>query len=207
MPLILRRRLVARLAAVAGLLVVSGAFAQGATPSVSVPSSSQVPGVDPLTYRVGPEDVLEISVWREEALKKEVLVRPDGGMSYPLIGEVQAAGKTVLEIRNEISRRLEKFIAEPSVSVAIAKVGSQRVYVIGKVLKPGFYPVGQQVDVLQALSMAGGLAQFAERNEIRVMRREGERQVVIPFEYDRVIRGQKLEQNIQLRPGDVVVVP
>ena len=167
----------------------------------------QVKGIDPSTYRVGAEDVLEISVWREDALKKEALVRPDGGISYPLIGEVQVAGRTVLEIQEEIAKRLEKFIPDPAVSVAILKIGSQRIYVIGKVNKPGDFPVGRYVDVLQALSMAGGLTPFADANDIRVMRREGERQVVLPFEYSRVVRGQKLEQNIQLRAGDVVVVP
>ena len=151
--------------------------------------------------------MLEISVWREDALKKEVLVRPDGGVSYPLIGEVQVAGKTVFEIRDEIARRLEKFIPEPAVSVAIIKVGSQRIYVIGRVNKPGDFPVGRYVDVLQALSMAGGLTPFADANDIRIMRREEDRQVVLPFEYGRVVRGQKLEQNVQLRAGDVVVVP
>ena len=171
------------------------------------PASSQVAGIDPSTYRVGPEDVLEVSVWREEALKKEVLVRPDGGMSYPLVGEVQAAGKTVLQIGQEIAKRLERYIPDAVVSVAILKIGSQRVYVIGKVNKPGEFPIGRYVDVLQALSMAGGLTPFADSNDIRVMRREGDRQVVLPFEYGRVVRGQKLEQNIQLRGGDVVVVP
>jgi polysaccharide export outer membrane protein len=159
------------------------------------------------TYRVGPEDVLEISVWKDDALKKEVLVRPDGGMSYPLIGEVQAAGKTLVEIRDEITKRLDRFLAEPVVSVAVVKIGSQRIYVLGKVGKPGPYPVGQYVDVLQALSMAGGLAQFAAANEIRIIRRQADRQVVLPFEYERVIRGQNLDQNIVLRTGDVVVVP
>jgi polysaccharide export outer membrane protein len=169
--------------------------------------SSEVAGVDLSTYRVGAEDVLEISVWREDALKKEVLVRPDGGMSYPLIGDVQAAGKTVHEIRQEVTKRLERYIPDPAVSVAILKVGSQRVYVIGRVNKPGEYPIGRYVDVLQALSMAGGLTPFADSNDIRVMRREGDRQIVLPFEYGRVVRGQKLEQNIRLRGGDVVVVP
>jgi polysaccharide export outer membrane protein len=171
------------------------------------PPSQAAAAADPSSYRVGPEDLLEISVWREDALKKEVLVRPDGGMSYPLIGEVQAAGKTVLDIRNEIAKRLEKFLAEPVVSVAVVRIGSQKIYVLGKVTKPGSYPVGQYVDVLQALSIAGGLAPFADANEIRVMRRQGERTAVMPFEYERVIRGQKLEQNVQLRAGDVVVVP
>jgi polysaccharide export outer membrane protein len=192
-----------------GLFLLYGitGFAQSRSDEKTESVTSQVAGIDPSTYRVGAEDVLEISVWREDALKKEVLVRPDGGVSYPLIGEVQVAGKTVFEIRDEVAKRLEKFIPEPAVSVAILKVGSQRVYVIGKVNKPGDFPVGRYVDVLQALSMAGGLTPFADANDIRVMRREGDRQVVLPFEYGRVVRGQKLEQNVQLRAGDVVVVP
>lgn len=194
---------------IAGPALLVGTSASAQTPVDIQPASvsSQVAGIDPSTYRVGAEDVLEISVWREDALKKEALVRPDGGISYPLIGEVQVAGKTVLEIREEIAKRLEKFIPDPAVSVSIFKVGSQRVYVIGKVNKPGDFPVGRHVDVLQALSMAGGLTPFADANDIRVMRREGDRQVVLPFEYGRVVRGQKLEQNIQLHAGDVVVVP
>lgn len=169
--------------------------------------SSRVADVDSSTYRVGPEDLLEISVWREDALKKEVLVRPDGGISYPLIGDVQAAGKTALEIRDEVAKRLEKFIPDAAVSVTLLKTGSQRIYVLGKVNKPGEFPVGRYVDVLQALSMAGGLTPFADSNDIRVIRRDGARQVVLPFEYVRVVRGEKLEQNVQLRAGDVVVVP
>ena len=113
----------------------------------------------------------------------------------------------MLEIRDEITKRLEKFIPDAAVSVTIVKIGSQRIYVIGKVNKPGEFPVGRYVDVLQALSMAGGLTPFADSNDIRVMRRDGARQVVLPFEYNRVVRGDKLEQNIQLRAGDVVVVP
>jgi polysaccharide export outer membrane protein len=207
MSRVFKRLLLACLIAVPALSGAVLALAQ--VPAVTTPLAAppQFQDTDQSSYRVGPEDVLEISVWREDALKKEVLVRPDGGLSYPLIGEVQAAGKTVNEIRSEIARRLEKFIPDPAVSVTILKVGSQRVYVIGKVNKPGDFPIGRYVDVLQALSMAGGLTQFADSNEIRVMRREGERQIVLPFEYGRVTRGQKLEQNIQLRGGDVVVVP
>jgi polysaccharide biosynthesis/export protein len=204
--LMMQSLLFACLLAVPGLLVVIPAFAQ-APADGKPPSSSQRSDVDLLTYRVGPEDLLEISVWREDTLKKEALVRPDGGISYPLVGEVHAAGETVSEISAEIAKRLQKFIPEPVVSVAILKAGSQRIYVIGKVNKPGDFPVGRYVDVLQALTMAGGLTLFADSDGIRVMRREGERQVVLPFEYDRVVHGQKLEQNIQLRAGDVVVVP
>ena len=153
----LRTVLFACLIAGSALLVGTSASAQSPVDIQPASVSSQVAGIDPSTYRVGAEDVLEISVWREDALKKEALVRPDGGISYPLIGEVQVAGKTVLEIREEVAKRLEKFIPDPAVSVSILKVGSQRVYVIGKVNKPGDFPVGRHVDVLQALSMAGGV--------------------------------------------------
>ena len=207
MPLLLRRLLPAFLLAICGLFGPAPATAQAPVDANTSPASPEVTAIDPSTYRVGAEDVLEISVWHEDALKKEALVRPDGGISYPLIGEVQVAGKTVLEIREEIAKRLEKFIPDPVVSVTIVKVGSQHIYVVGKVNKPGEFPVGRYVDVLQALSMAGGLTPFADANDIRVMRREGDRQVVLPFEYGRVVRGQKLEQNVQLRGGDVVVVP
>jgi polysaccharide export outer membrane protein len=182
-------------------------FAQAPPDGKPATTSSQVAGIDLTIYRVGPEDVLEISVWHEDNLKKEALVRPDGGISYPLIGEVRAAGRTVQEIREEITTRLDKYIPDPVVSVTILKTGSQHVYVIGKVTKPGEFSVGRYVDVLQALSMAGGLTPFADSNNIRVVRRDGDRQVVFPFEYGAVVRGQKLEENILLRAGDVVVVP
>jgi polysaccharide export outer membrane protein len=196
MPLsVFHRVVVALLAATIAFVASATAAAQG------------LATVDPASYRVGPEDILEISVWREEALKKEVLVRPDGGISYPLIGDVQAAGKTIGELREEITKRLEKFVPDAVVSVTVLKAASQRIYVLGKVTKPGEFPVGRSVDVLQALSMSGGLTQFADANGIRIMRREGDRQIVLPFEYARVVRGEKLEQNVLLRPGDVVVVP
>lgn len=130
MPVNAHRRLFARRTAGLALSFSVPLLELGQPRAQPAPSSSSVPGIDPLSYRVGPEDVLEISVWREDALKKEVLVRPDGGLSYPLIGEVQAAGKTILEIREEITTRLQKFIAEPAVSVAIVKVGSQRIFVL-----------------------------------------------------------------------------
>ena len=203
----LRRLLIACFLAIFGPLGGGDAVAQAPSETKPAPVSSQVPGIDLSSYRVGPEDVLEISVWREDTLKKEVLVRPDGGMSYPLVGEVQAAGKTVHGIREEITKRLERFIPDALVSVAILKVGSQRIYVIGRVNKPGEFPIGRHVDVLQTLSIADSLTPFADSNDIRVMRHEGDRQIVLPFEYSRVVRGQKLEQNIELRGGDVVVVP
>jgi len=191
----------------AHLAIVVGFLAAAGPGQAQAPAASTRAGPDAPSYRVGPEDVLEISVWREDTLKKEALVMPDGNISYPLIGEVRAAGRTVGEIREEITKRLDKYIPDPVVSVTVLKPGSQRVYVLGKVAKPGDFPVGRYVDVLQALSMAGGVTPFADTNNIRIMRRDGERQVVLPFEYGAVVRGQKLEENIELRAGDVVVVP
>jgi polysaccharide export outer membrane protein len=205
MLLACQRIILACLVAVAALISVPVAFAQAPAAASAVPS--QYEAMNPSTYRLGPEDLLEITVWREDALKREVLVRPDGGISYPLVGEVQAAGKTVNELREEITKRLEKFVPDAAVSVTVLKTGSQRIYVLGKVTKPGEFPVGRNVDVLQALSMAGGLTPFADVNGIRIMRREGDRQSTLPFEYGRVVRGEKLEQNVLLRAGDVVVVP
>jgi polysaccharide export outer membrane protein len=146
-------------------------------------------------------------VWKEEGLKKDVVVRPDGGLSFPLIGEVEAAGKSIAQLRTEIGQRLEKYIPDPVVAVAINKVASQRVYVIGKVNKPGEFVIGRPIDVLQALSMAGGLTPFAASNDIKIVRRQGGRNLTLPFRYSDIERGQRLEQNIVLQPGDVVVVP
>lgn len=197
-------RIVTQGLAVACVMIV---VALDTTPTVSAQSPVLPPATNASSYRLGAEDLLEISVWREDALKREVLVRPDGGISYPLIGDVQAAGKTVEELRGEITRRLEKFVPDAAVSVTVLRAGSQRIYVLGKVTRSGEFLVGRNVDVLQALSMAGGLTQFADQNGIRVVRREGDRQVVLPFEYGRIVRGEKLEQNVLLRAGDVVVVP
>lgn len=158
-------------------------------------------------FRIGPEDILEISVWKEEGLKKDVLVRPDGGLSFPLIGDLQAAGRSVEEVRLEIAKRLEKFIPDPVVSVLVQRVASNKIFVIGRVLKPGEFPAGRYVDVLQALSMAGGLTTFADEKDVKVLRRANGAQKLFHFDFRAVSRGEKLEQNILLQGGDVVVVP
>lgn len=158
-------------------------------------------------YRVGPEDVLDISVWKEEGLRKEVLVRPDGGISFPLVGELQAAGKTADEIRAEVTARLGSKINDPVVSVSVLKVAGNKIYVIGRVARPGEYVAGRYIDVLQALTMAGGLTPFAAEDDIRILRKRAGRDEVFEFEYSDVRKGRKLEQNIILQGGDVVVVP
>jgi polysaccharide export outer membrane protein len=158
-------------------------------------------------YRLGSEDIVEVAVWKEDALKKELVVRPDGMISFPLIGEVRAADRTATEVRDEVTQRLRKYLSAPVVSVTVLRVAAQKIYVIGRVNKPGDFTSGRYIDVLQALSMAGGLTPFASANDIRIMRRENGKQVILPFRYSDVVKGNKLEQNIILKPGDVVVVP
>ena len=158
-------------------------------------------------YRLGPEDVLEISVWKEEGLRKEALVRPDGALSFPLVGDLRAAGRTVEQVRQELAQRLEKYIPDPVVSVLLVRVASNRIFVVGRVAKPGDFPAGRTVDVLQALAMAGGPTPFADEKDIRILRREGAAQRVFRFDFRAASRGERLEQNIELQGGDVVVVP
>ena len=188
---------VLRLAFLAGFLVFS----------TIASAADQAAGTPDTGYTIGAEDVLEVSVWKEDALQKEVLVRPDGGFTFPLVGEVAAKGKTVEEVRAEIASRLSKYIPDPVITVSLRKIGGHRIYVLGKANKPGEYVAATTVDVMQALSMAGGLTPYAARDKIKVLRRDGGKVTAIPFNYDEVEKGQKLAQDILLRTGDVVVVP
>lgn len=168
--------------------------------------SPTITPVDP-GYRLGAEDVLMISVWKDEQLTREVVVRPDGMFSFPLVGDIPAEDRTVDEVRAEIVKRLTKYIPNPNVSVAVTKVLSYKVYVVGRVNKPGEYLIGHYTDVLQALSLAGGLTPFAAENDIKVIRRVRGQQQVFPVRYGDLRKGQDLEQNIVLQRGDVVMVP
>jgi polysaccharide export outer membrane protein len=151
--------------------------------------------------------VLFVSVWKEPDLQLQVLVRPDGGLSFPLAGDVAASGLTVEALSKELATRLRKYIPEAVVTVAVKELGGNRIYVIGKVNRPGEYPYSRPLDVMQALSLAGGATPFASLNDVRVLRREDGHQTAIPFRYGEVERGRNLEQNIELRTGDTVVVP
>jgi len=158
-------------------------------------------------YEVQPGDVLEISVWKEPELQREVLVRPDGAFSFPLSGEIDARNKTVNDLRLEVTARLARYIPELVVTVTVVQINGNKVYVIGQVNQPGVFVVNPRVDVMQALSMAGGTTPFADLNDIRILRRKGGKQSAIGFRYLDVARGRALEQNIMLESGDVVVVP
>lgn len=177
-----------------------------AAPASADTANPVVPGELPYDYRIVPGDVLEISVWREEGLDQKVLVRPDGGISFPLIGNVAAGGLTVDQLRGEIGGRLGEFLSAPEVTVAVVN-SNQRIYVVGKVNKPGDFPILGRVTVMQALAMAGGPTPFADRDDIAVLRRSGRENLRLPFDYDSVEDGENLEQNVPLQNGDVVVVP
>lgn len=183
-------------------LITGWGFSHGSTAMGSQPASQVDPG-----YRLGAEDVLLVSVWKDEQLTREVVVRPDGMFSFPLVGDILAEDRTVEEIRSDIIKRMTKFIPNPNVSVAVIKVLSYKVYVVGRVNKPGEYLIGHYTDVLQALSLAGGLTPFAAENDIKVIRRLKGQQHVFHFRYGDVRKGNELEQNILLQRGDVVMVP
>jgi polysaccharide biosynthesis/export protein len=169
--------------------------------------SEPLPAVVEGSYLLGPEDVVKISVWKDEHLTQEVVVRPDGMISFPLVGDIPAAGRTIEDVRLELVKRLNKFVPNPHVSVLATKILSNKIYVIGRVNKPGEFLVGHYTDVLQALSLAGGLTPFAAENDIRIMRRIRGEQLVYQFRYGDVRKGKELDQNIILERGDVVVVP
>ena len=158
-------------------------------------------------YVIQPGDVLLVSVWREPDLQQTILVRPDGGISFPLAGDLTAAGQTVSQLTETLAGKISKYIPSPVVTVTLQENLGNRIYVTGRVSKPGVYLINQYVDVLQAISMAGGLTPFAERGKIKILRRENGAEQVIPFNYKQVEKGQALEQNILLRPGDTIVVP
>ncbi|WP_027722505.1 polysaccharide biosynthesis/export family protein [Maridesulfovibrio zosterae] len=172
------------------------------------PSVSGAQEVKKSEYKLGPEDIVEISVWGDDDLAREVVVRPDGGVSFPLVGDLVAGGRTVDDLRKEIRKRIVEYIPDAAVTVILRKVENPKVYVMGKVQNPKMIVMGQDMTVVQALAMAGGLSNFAAAGNISVVRRfpDGS-QKVFAFDYDDFADGDNLEQNILLKPGDTVVVP
>ncbi|MES9899587.1 MAG: polysaccharide biosynthesis/export family protein [Sedimenticola sp.] len=158
-------------------------------------------------YRLKPGDQLEISVWKETDLQRQLLVLPDGSISFPLVGIVGVADRTPAELQQIITAKLKDYIPDAVVTVLVTAVTGNRVYLIGKVNNPGEYVVSSPIDILQALSLADGLAKFADEAGIKVFRRENGVQKAIPFNYSDVVKGRALETNIVLQSGDLVVVP
>ena len=190
------RRSVSRLAF--GLLLAASAGMALAAP----------PGAPDAPYTVKPGDTLLVSVWKEPELQRPVLIEPDGTFSFPLCGQIDSHDKTVGQLQQEISQHLARFITDPVVTVSLQKIAGNRVYVIGQVTKPGAFIVNPRVDVMQAIAMAGGTTPFASLANIKIIRRTATGgQEALPFNYNDVVHGDDLSQNVTLEAGDVVVVP
>jgi polysaccharide export outer membrane protein len=174
--------------------------------SSEIAAASHGSPLDP-DYRIGPQDLLRIDVWKELEISRTVPVRPDGKISLPLLNDVQAAGLTPMQLAGVIGEGLKKYITDPQVTVTVSEINSRRIYVTGEVSKAGAFPLLPNMTVLQALSSSGGFTQFARIKNIYVLRKEEGKDVKYPFNYKDVVSGKKPEQNILLQPGDVIVVP
>lgn len=183
---------------VVGLALLLAAFAAGA---------ADAPGGVTGGYRLQSGDVLLVSVWKEPDLVQDVLIRPDGAMSFPLAGELPAANRTLEEVRQELETRIRKYVPEAVVTISVRALTGNRIYIIGKVARPGDFPLQRPTDVIQALALAGGTTPFADVNDIKILRRENGRQTLIEFRYGEVERGKRLEQNVLLQAGDTLIVP
>lgn len=159
------------------------------------------------TYVIQPGDLLLVDVWKERDLQRELRVRPDGGLNFPLIGDVVAAGKTVQQLQKDLSNKLVKYVPDPVITVAVKEGLGNKIYVIGKVIRPGEYVATRNMDVMQALTLAGGPNPYASVNKIKILRRINGEQKTFRFKYSRVEKGEDLAQNIILQGGDVIVVP
>jgi polysaccharide export outer membrane protein len=195
--------LVFLLVACSTLLSVEYGLAEEAGDSASVETTTTEPG----PYLIGPGDVLEIVVWKEPDVSRTIRVRPDGKISLPLVDDVQAAGGTPLELKKLLTRSLSKYVEEPSVYVILEENRSKTYHVIGKVNSPGPYLLERDTSVLQALAMAQGFTEWAKKDDVVVVRGGPGSQTLLEFDYNKVVSGEELEQNILLSPGDVIVVP
>ena len=157
-------------------------------------------------YVLGCGDTLKVTVWRHEETDADAVIMPDGKISLPLVGEVAAAGLTVDELKDELNRKYNEYITEPHITITVKETNSLKIYVLGEVTKPGEYKLNSSTDVLQVLSLAGGFTIYANRSNIKIIRKEGDKKIKINFNYNQVVKGNNLAQNIPLKPGDVIVV-
>jgi polysaccharide export outer membrane protein len=187
-----------------------GAFAQNnASAAAPAPAPAPAPEAKSVAgpeYIIGADDALHISVWKEPDLTATLPVRPDGKISMPLLNDVQAAGLTPMQLADALTGRLKKYVADPRVTVVVTQINSKRVYLVGEVLHPGPIPMLPNMTVLQALASAG-FTQFANTKGIYVLRTENGRQQKMPVNYRQLIKGDSVDQNVMLKPGDTIVVP
>lgn len=175
--------------------------------AVASPPETKKATVADSSYIIGPMDILEIQVWREPDFSRQVLVRPDGKITFPLIGDIQASGMNTLGLKALLAEKLKGFVDDPEVTVIVVESRSKIFYIIGRVNRPGTYPLSPNMTVLQALSVAGGFGEWAHKDNIRIIRRSDGKEEILPFDYDKVISGKNLEQNILLESNDTIVVP
>ena len=188
------------------LFVSSIALSQNGLPSSSTATNaSSAQGAGP-EYVIGPDDVLHIAVWKEPDLSATLPVRPDGMISLPLLNDVQASGMTPMQLAGSLTEKLKKYIADPRVTVVVTQINSKRIYLVGEVGHTGAIPMLPNMTVLQALSNAG-LTQFANPKKIYVLRNENGKQQKLPVNYNRLLKGQDMDRNFALKPGDTIVVP
>jgi polysaccharide export outer membrane protein len=202
--IILMALLLAALAA-----IPAAAQKPGGNGGTKPPAGSPAGGCDAdAEYTIGPDDVLNIAVWKEPELTKTLQVRPDGKISMPLLHDVQAVGLTPVQLSQSIAEKLRKFMNDPpQVTVIVQTINSRRIYIMGEVGRAGAFPMMPCMTVLQALASAGNFSQFANLKSIYILRSENGKQVKYPFNYKDVIKGNRPEQNILLKPGDTIVVP
>ena len=158
-------------------------------------------------YRLNPGDVLLISVWNEEALQQEMLILPDGTISFPLVGILKAASRTPAQVQDELKEKLSRLIPDPEINLTVREVSGNNIYIIGKVNQPGRFLMTRPTDVVQALSLAGGFTPYAQSEKIQILRRIGKKQRSIKFDYSKIADGTAMETNILLQSGDTIVVP
>jgi polysaccharide export outer membrane protein len=194
-------------AAFATLLLLGGSAAGRAQEPAPTPTPPAATRPEPAGYRIAPGDVLRITVWNEPSLSTDAAVRLDGKITVPLLGDLQAAGRTPEELTIEIRSNLRRFLEVPQVTVSVAQAGSARFYVIGEVITSGSFALTGRITVLQALAIAGGFREFARRERIMIIRDAVQGRVAITFNYRDLEGGSKLEQDIPLEPGDIIIVP
>jgi polysaccharide export outer membrane protein len=193
--------------AICGALVATVSAGQGLsrTPDpVSPPFPAVLPPAD---YTIGPDDVLTIAFWGEKDMSGDVIVRPDGKISLPLVNDVVAAGLSPDQLRERVATLAERFLQNVQATVIVKEIKSRRVFITGQVEKPGSYPLSTRTTVMQLIALAGGLKEFAKGGKIVVMRNDGGREIYLAFDYDQVVQGKNRSQNVEMKPGDTVVVP
>jgi len=189
------------------VLGLAAATPYAQSPATAAAPTSAVALAPPSDYVIGPDDQLSVVFWHDKELSAEVIVRPDGKISLPLLNDVQASGLTPEQLRVNVTEAAKRFVEDPTASIVVKQINSRKVFITGEVEKPGTYPLTGPTTVLQLIATAGGVKEYADKEKIVVLRSEDGRQVGYRFNYKEVVQQKNPKQNITLKPGDTVVVP